>query len=180
MLWRIEKPGKWLSKPLSAFFRPSPLRLVWIHAFEQWVVSRKCRDVCVQRPKDIIRYVNPRTQHATSLPAHRSKLKNLWSSVASALSACNYWVMSKLTANAKKTQKPTAMRWVLCFKRLDFATENALFGAFLGYFYRILQKYKILCRWMLAFYNYTFVILRFCVFVFLYFCVLQLYIINMT
>ena len=33
---------------------------------------------------------------------------------------------------------------------------------------------------MLAFYNYTFVILRFCVFVFLYFCVLQLYIINMT
>ena len=37
-------------------------------------------------------------------------------------------------------------RWVLYFKRLDFATENALFGAFLGYFYRILQKYKILYR----------------------------------
>ena len=31
-------------------------------------------DVCVQRPKDIIREVNPRTQHATSLPAHDSWL----------------------------------------------------------------------------------------------------------
>ena len=49
-------------------------------------LKRKCRDVCVQRPKDIIRYVNPRTQHATSLPSHRSPLKTQ----KSASSACQF------------------------------------------------------------------------------------------
>ncbi|MBR4856110.1 MAG: hypothetical protein IKU94_05735, partial [Bacteroidaceae bacterium] len=43
-----------------------------------------------------------------------------------------------------KTQNPTPKGGILCFKRLGFATENALFGAFLGCFYRISQKCKTL------------------------------------
>ena len=42
-----------------------------------------------------------------------------------------------------KTQNPTPKGGILCFKRLVFATENALFGAFLGCFYRIFTKRKI-------------------------------------
>ncbi len=44
-----------------------------------------------------------------------------------------------------KTQNPTPKGGILCFKRLVFATEIAFFRAFLGRFYRILQKCKILC-----------------------------------
>ena len=91
--------------------------------------------------------------HLSLLNAHYSLLKNLWSSVASVLSACNYWVMSKLTANAKKHKNPPQWGGFCASKGLILPLKTPFFGAFLGYFYRILQKYKILCRWILVYYN---------------------------
>lgn len=47
--------------------------------------------------------------------------------------------------NAMKMQNPTFQGWDFVLQKAFFATENTLFGAFLGYFYMILQKRKILC-----------------------------------
>ena len=59
-------------------------------------------------------------QGTTSLlTSHYSKLKNLWLSVTSASSACNYWVMSKLTANAKTTKTHRNEVGFVCFMRIS-------------------------------------------------------------
>ena len=55
------------------------------------------------------------------------------------------------------------MRWVLCFKRLDFATENAFLGLFWGTFTGF---YKIQNLMSL---NISVLQLNLCVFVFLCF-----------
>ena len=72
--------------------------------------------------------------HLSLLTAHYSKLKNLWSSVASVLSACNYWVMSKLTANVKKHKNPPQWGGFYASKGLILPLKTPFLGLFWGTF----------------------------------------------
>ena len=60
------------------------------------------------------------------------------------------------------------MRWVLCFKRLDFATENALFWGFLGVLLQDFTKMQNLISL-----NISVLQLKLCIFVFLQICICE-------
>ena len=65
-----------------------------------------------------------------------------------------------------KTQNPTPKGGICASKGLFLPLKTPFLGLFWGVFKGFLQKRKILYCWILAYYNYSFVFLYFCVFAF--------------
>ena len=122
-------------------------------AFEQWVVSNEWwaenvgTSACsVRRTSYVMWTLGRSTLRPYPLTAHYSKLKNLWSSVASASSVCQ--LLRNEYTNAKKHKNPPQWGGFCASKGLILPLKTPFLGLFGGTFtgfYKNIKSYVVEC-----------------------------------